>query len=136
MVLDNVNRLQKFQNLANKYNNEINSTSNITAQKKIAQLRDQELEALKQIDHITEKDLERAEKKLDIIKAQIALEEAQKNKSQLRLRRDSQGNYRYQYVADEEEVQKAQENLANAYNELYNFDKERYKNNLNDAYVA
>jgi hypothetical protein len=37
---------------------------------------------------------------LDIEKARIALEEAQNNKTNMRLKRDSQGNYSYQYVAD------------------------------------
>jgi hypothetical protein len=31
---------------------------------------------------------------------QIALEDAQKNKSTMRLKRDASGNYSYQYVAD------------------------------------
>ena len=88
------------------------------------------------MDALSEKDLERAEKKLEIVKAQIALEDAQRNKSQMRLRRDSQGNYRYQFVADEEEVQQAQQNLYSAYNELYNFDKARYTNTLNEAAKA
>jgi len=136
LVLDNINKMQGFQELTKKYNDAINSTSNVTAQKKLAQLRDQELESLKAMGGLSEQDLERAEKKLEIVKAQIALEDAQRNKSQMRLRRDSQGNYRYQFVADEEEIQQAQQNLYAAYNELYNFDKSRYISNLNDAAQA
>lgn len=128
--------MQGLQDLSKKYNDAINSTSNIKAQQKLAQLRDSELESLKSIDKLSQQDLERAEKKLNIIKAQIALEDAQQNKSKMRLRRDSQGNYRYQFVADEEEIKQAEANLYSAYNELYNFDKARYTNTLNEAAKA
>ena len=60
------------------------------------------------------------------------IEEAQDNKSTMRLRRDSQGNYRYQYVADEDNVKKAEEDLQKARVDLYNFDKERMKSTHND----
>ena len=126
LILDNINKMQGLQELSKKYNDAINNTSNIKAQQKLAELRDSELESLKSMDSLSEKDLERAEKKLNIIKAQIALEDAQRNKSQMRLRRDSQGNYRYQFVADEDQITNAQNQLSAAYNDLYNFDKARY----------
>jgi predicted protein tyrosine phosphatase len=125
--------MQKMQDLTKKYNDAINSTSNIKAQQTLAQLRDSELDSLKAMEQLSEKDLERAEKKLEIVKAQIALEDAQRNKSQMRLRRDSQGNYRYQFIADEDQINEAQQNLYNAYNELYNFDKARYSETLKEA---
>jgi hypothetical protein len=86
----------------------------------------EELEALKKKGELTKYDLDRANKKYEITLAQIALEEAQQNKNKMRLRRDSQGNYRYQYVADEENIRKAQEKLTSLYTDLYNFDKERF----------
>ena len=51
---------------------------------------------------------------------QIALEEAQANKSSMRLRRDAQGNYSYQFVADENATAEAQQELLALQNELYN----------------
>lgn len=125
LELDNINRMQGLQDIAKKYNDAINNTSNAKAQKELAEIRDKELEQLKEIDHLSQEDLERAEKKLEIAKAQIALEDAQQNKTQMRLRRDSQGNYRYQFVANEDQVNQARDQLAAAYNSLYNFDKER-----------
>ena len=38
---------------------------------------------------------------------QIALEEAQNAKTQVRMRKDSEGNYSYVFTADENEVEKA-----------------------------
>ena len=51
------------------------------------------------------------------------VKEAQQNKTSMRLRRDSQGNYSYQFIADEDAVGKAEDELATEQNELYNFDK-------------
>jgi hypothetical protein len=38
----------------------------------------------------------------------MALEEARDNKTKMRLRRDSQGNYRYEYIADAEKTADAE----------------------------
>ena len=51
----------------------------------------------------------------------------------MRLRRDSSGNYSYQFVADDESVSKAQQELDQAQNELYNMDKDEYRNRLEEV---
>lgn len=95
---------------------------------------EEQLASIKERDRITQYDVDRANKLYEIELARIALEEAQRNKSQIRLRRDSQGNYSYQYVADNDAISDAENELSNAYNDLYNFDKERYNEVLNDIY--
>lgn len=132
--LDEINALYGIEDIARKYQDAIDNTDNLTIQKKLKEIMEQELKALREKDKLTEYDIERAEKKYDLTLKQIALEEAQQNKSQLRLRRDSQGNYTYQYVADADEVKKAEEELAKARNELYNFDLEQYKDKLEQLY--
>ena len=97
---------------------------------------EEELKKLREKDKLTQYDIDRANKKLDITMKQIALEEAQANKSTMRLRRDAQGNYSYQFVADEDEIAKAQQDLLAAQKDLYNFDKETYEKNLDEAYQA
>ena len=57
------------------------------------------------------------------------MEEAQQNKTQMRLRRDSSGNYSYQFVADSDSIADAQRELDEARNSLYNMDKDEYKDN-------
>ena len=52
----------------------------------------------------------------------------------MRLTRDSQGNYSYSYVADEDAINEAGQKLADAQNNLYNFDKDQYSQNLSDMY--
>jgi hypothetical protein len=110
----------------------IDKATNPNTQRKLKAAMDAELKALRDKDKLTQYDLDRANKKYQITLAQIALEEAQQNKTQMRLRRDSQGNYRYQYVADEDSIKKAKEELSSLYTDLYNFDKERYKSTLSE----
>lgn len=97
---------------------------------------DEELADLREKDKLTQYDIERANKKYEIALKQIALQEAQQNKSKMRLRRDSQGNYRYEYTADGDQIGQLQDELNDMYNSLYNFDKARYQDNLNQMYDA
>ena len=132
--LDTVNATYGIRELEKKYIDSINNADSVKVQQQLKKAMDQQLENLKQKDKLTQYDLDRANKLYEIQLAQIALEEAQQNKSQMRLRRDSQGNYTYQYVADEDAITDAENQLANLYNDLYNFDKQRYQENLEQIY--
>ncbi|MGN0992889.1 MAG: hypothetical protein ACI4PE_03115 [Bacilli bacterium] len=125
-----------IQSLQNKYLDAIDQTDNIAAQRKLNALMQEELAALEQKDKLTQYDIDRANMKYEIALKQIALEEAQQNKSTMRLRRDSQGNYSYQFVTDEDEIGTLKDELADLYNQLYNFDLDRYKDNLDQIYSA
>ena len=100
-------------------------------QQRINNLMKQQLGILKDKDKLTQYDLDRAKAVLEVEKARMALEDSRNNKTKMRLRRDSQGNYTYQYVADEDKLSDLQQALADAQNNLYNLDKEKYKDNLN-----
>ena len=128
--LDDINRAYGVNDFKDRAQDAINSTNSIRAQEMLNALKDDELNKLKEKNKLTQYDVDRANKMLDITLKQIALEEAQNNKSKMRLRRDSQGNYSYQYVADNDQVDKLQDELDKAKNELYNFDKAEYKENI------
>lgn len=128
--LDNINAMYKVQELSNKYNDAINQSNNVKIQQKLASLRDSEMDALREKDKLSEYDLKRADLRYQIALKQIALEEAQQNKSTMRLKRDSQGNYSYVYTADEDKIASIREEVSNLYNELYNLDLDKYKENL------
>ena len=132
--LDTINSMYGIQDLENKYLDAIDQTDNISAQQKLNDLMQEELAALQEKDKLTQYDIDRANMKYEIALKQIALEEAQQNKSQLRLRRDSQGNYSYQFVSDESEIGQLKDELNELYNQLYNFDLEHYKDNLDQIY--
>lgn len=124
--LDTVNAAFGIRDLERKYQNAIDSTDNVSSQRKLNDLMNKELDALRSKDKLTEYDIERAQKRYEIELKRMELEEAQNAKTRMRLRRDSQGNYRYEYVADEDNIQKLKDELDALENSLYNFDKERF----------
>ena len=63
----------------------------------------------------------------------MALEDAQEAKTRLRLRRDSQGNYTYQYVADEGNVEDAEDKMLTAKREWYELVKKRNEETTNEV---
>jgi hypothetical protein len=69
---------------------------------------------------LSQYELEIQQAKYDLLVAEIALEEAQQAKSTVRLQRDSEGNFGYVYTADQNEIAKAQQQLEDAQNALYN----------------
>ena len=134
MYLDSLDALYQMQEVENKYLDAIDNTDSLSSQRQLNNLMEQELQLLKDKDKLTQYDIERANTRYEIALKQIALQEAQQNKSSMRLRRDSQGNYSYQYVADDDAVSKAQQELTDLYNQLYNLDKDKYRDNLNEIY--
>lgn len=134
--LDTVNSTYEVQSLQAKYQKSIDSTDSLSAQKKLKKAMEEEIKLLQEKDKLSQYDIDRANKKYELTLKQIALEEAQANKSTMRLRRDAQGNYSYQFVADEDAISDAQQELLAAQNDLYNFDKERYQQTLDDALAA
>ena len=132
--LDTVNAIYKVQELQNKYLDAIDKTDSPAQQKKLNDLMQQETNYLREQDKLSEYDLERANLKYELALKQIALEEAQQNKTQLRLRRDSQGNYTYQYTQNDDQIASIQKEITDLYNQLYNLDAEQYRGNLDELY--
>lgn len=130
--LDKVNAAFGIRQLEGKWKDAIDQTDNVGAQRKLNDLMEEQLKKLREKDKLTEYDIERAEKEYEIALKKLALEEAQQTKSTMRLRRDSQGNYRYEYVADEDNIKKLQDELDVLENSLYNFDKERWLEKQNE----
>ena len=130
---DNVERylnMEEYTNLLNDAANAIGLSAE--NQQKLNQFRDQELAQLNEKTKLTSYDIEESKARLEILKAQIALEDAQANKSKMRLRRDSQGNYNYQYVADESAVNEGENGVLTAKKSWYEIVKKRYQETSND----
>ena len=136
LYLDDVNSAFAVKNTEYLYNQALNDTKGLKSQQQLKKVMSEQLDILKEKDKLTQYDVDRAQKVLEVEKARIALEQARNNKTQMRLKRDSQGNYSYQYVADQDNIAKAENDLANAENDLYNFDKDNYENKLKEAYDA
>lgn len=144
--LDDYNRAAELEKLQLKYQNLLNNSQNASSaiQKKISDQMKQQLtylqnkkkyvldivgaeketqSVLKEVNAITKYDVEYAERQLDILQKQIALEEAKNNKNQMRLQRNAAGNYDFVYGADENQVIQATQELINAQQEAYNLAK-------------
>ena len=132
--LDIINRAFALQSLENKWQDAINKTDSVSAQRKLNELMSEQMDMLREKDTLTQYDIDRANMEYEIALKQIALEEAQQNKSTMKLKRDANGNYSYQFVSDEDSILQAQQDLAEAQNKLYNFDKDAYQQNLDEIY--
>lgn len=130
---DKINAAYEIDKLENAFNDAINDNDgNLAAQQSLNDLMEQQLAYLRDKQRLTQYDVDRANTLLQIEMKRLALEQSRSNKNRLRLRRDSQGNYTYQYTADTEAISKAEQELADAQNSLYNSDKAAYVDNLSD----
>lgn len=127
---DSVEGAYHIQTLANKIDQSIASTNNLQAQQKLMKLREREITYLREKKDLTEFDIKASEAKYQIALKEIALQEAQQNKTSMKLTRNEQGNWSYQYVADETDVMTKQQELLNAYNNLYQLASDAYEENL------
>lgn len=134
--LDDVNAAYEIQKLQNKYLELLNEADNLAIQTQITQQMQEQLEYLREKDKLSEYDVAYANAQLEILQKRIALEDAQRNKSQLQLRRDTQGNYSYVYTANEDDVFSAQNDLLDAQNNAYNLSKDQMQQTQDDSLSA
>lgn len=136
--LDSVNEAYAMDNLDRKFKEAIDATDSIYAQNKLLAKQTELQEKLTDIKEeqgkLTQADLDRANAEYELTLKQIALEEAQQTTNQMKLTRDAMGNYTYQYVADQDAIEKAEKELADAENKLYNMDKDRTKTLVSEYY--
>lgn len=134
--LDEVNAAYNIQKLQGQYLELLDGATSLDVQQKITEQMNQQLQYLREKDKLSEYDVAYAQAQLEILQKQIALQEAQANKSQMKLRRDSQGNYSYVYTANEGDVAGAQSDLLDAQNNAYNLSKEQIKQTQDDSISA
>ena len=128
---DSVEGAYQIQTLANKIDESIVNSNTLKVQQKLMALREKEITYLREKENLTEYDIKAAELRYQIALKEIALEEAQQNKTSMKLTRNEQGNWSYQYVADEAEVANKRQELLDTYNDLYQLASDAYESNLN-----
>jgi TP901 family phage tail tape measure protein len=134
--LDDVNKAYNIQKLQGKYLELLDQSNDLGIQNQITAQMKEQLKYLREKKNLSEYDVQYANAQLEILQKRIALEEAQRNKSQMKLRRDSQGNYSYVYTANEGDVANAQSGLLDAQNNAYNLSKEQMKQTQADSLSA
>ena len=125
-TLADYERLYQLNKKNKKINDSIDDSTTVKSKQLLASLQDEINKKEAQGVKLSEYDLDVYQKRYELYLAQIALEEAQNAKSQVRMTKDSNGNWSYTYVADDDKMQKAQEEYEN---KLYEYAK------LNEAYV-
>jgi hypothetical protein len=122
---DAIDREYQIDKVEYNFDKEIRAVNGSTAaQNKLNEARNRELEILRKKEKITQNDIDRANKVLELEKARIELQDAQANKNKMQLVRGADGSYSYQYTADLDAVAEKEQEILDLENELYNFDKE------------
>ena len=131
--LDDVEGAYEIQKLANKIDESIANSDDLKYQQKLKAFRDEEIKYLREKEHLTQYDLDAAEARYQIMLKEMALEDAQNNKTQMKLVRNEQGNWAYQYVADADDLANKRQELLDAFNQLYQLASDAYEENLEAA---
>lgn len=124
--LDEVNTTYEQLKWNSKLQTAIDEASSLASKNSLKNLQE-EFEQRKKNGEISQYDLDILNAKYEMTQKQIALEEAQNNKSQVRLVRNSQGNWDYQYTSDQSTIDNANQEYADAANEYYNIAKDQVK---------
>ncbi len=123
---DKVNEAYQVSAWYNKLQQDIDDTTNSAHKERLKALQE-EINQRREGNKLSQYDLDILNAKYQVLQAQMTLEEAQNSKNQLRLVRDSQGNWNYQYTADQNEIADAEQKLLDAQNEWYNLAKNQVK---------
>ena len=124
--------------LRSKYTDLLNQAqgASLQTQNKIRAQMQEQLDLLDGQATVSEYDVKLANAKLEILQKQIALEDAQRNKNQMKLRRDTQGNYRYVYTANQEDVAGAEQDLLDSEYDAYELSKNQQISNYDNLINA
>jgi hypothetical protein len=90
--LDAVEGGAKIQLFANRMDMDKANANSLKAQQKIQAFREKEIKVLREKENLTQADIDLAEARYQIMLKEIALEDAQNNKTSMKLTRNEQGN--------------------------------------------
>lgn len=121
---DKVNEAYQVSAWYNKLQQDIDNTTNSAHKERLKALQE-EINQRRKGNKLSQYDLDILNAKYQVLQAQMALEDAQNAKDQIELVRDSQGNWNYQFTANQDDIAKAQQNLLDAENDWYNIAKQQ-----------
>lgn len=124
--LEDYERIYELNKLNREIENSIDNTSNVRAKEALLELEDKITQAKESGRDMSEHEVEALRKQYELKLAEIALEEAQNSKSQVRMTKDAEGNFSYVYTADDSAVEDAEQNYE---------DKLREYQELNHNYI-
>jgi hypothetical protein len=126
LTLDTYEKIYQLNKLNRDITNSIDDTDNIAGKQQLLELQKEINDAQASTTEMTQYEVDFLQKKYDLYLAQIALEEAQNAKNQVRMNRDNEGNWSYVYTADASATADAQQSYED---KLYELEK------LNQDYI-
>lgn len=133
--LSNYEKAYELSKLNRNIQKEMDSIDDPRKKKALAELQEEIAQKTADGVKMSKNDLRYLQQKYDLKVAEIALEEAQNAKSQVRLQKDSSGNFNYVYTADSNNVANAEQKYEDA---MYEMEKsnEEYLNNLQEQIIS
>lgn len=127
LYLPKYQQIYELNKLTRDVNNAIDNTDNIAGKERLLALQRDINDAMQEGSKVTEYDVGFMQRRLELEMALIALEEAQNAKNQVRMTRDSEGNWSYTYTADAQKVAEAQQNYEDKLYELEKYNQDHVK---------
>ena len=109
LYVEDYKQIYELSKLTRDINKSIDESDNIKAKQELKKLTAEIAEIEASGEQLSEYELEHLRKKYELKVAELALEEAQDAKSQVRMQRDSEGNWGYVYTADTSSVEEAEQ---------------------------
>lgn len=128
LYIDDYKKVYELTKLTRDIGKSIDETDNLKAKQALRDLQKEINDLQKDGIQLSEYDIDMLNKKYELQLAQIALEEAQNAKSQVRMTRDSEGNWSYTYTADENNIAEAEQNYEDKLYAMQELNQEYLKN--------
>ena len=127
LYIKDYEKIYELSKLTRDITNSMDSTDSIRGKERLREIQEEINELQESGAEMTEYEVNELRAKYELRLAEIALEEAQNAKSQVRMQRDASGNWSYVYTADQDQVDQAQQNYED---KLYAYQT------LTDEYLA
>ena len=127
-------KIYQLTKLTRDINKSIDETKNVKAKRELASLQEEINGLQADSKKMSEYDLEYLQKRYELKIAEMALEDAQNAKSQVRMTKDSEGNFSYVYTADEQQVAEAEQSYEDKLHEMQQMNAE-YINTLQENMI-
>ena len=118
--LEDYEKIYNLSKMNRDIQNSLNDVDNIKSKQKLLELQEEIYKLQESGAKVTQYEVDEMQARYELRLAEIALEEAQNAKSNVQMKRDSEGNWSYVYTADQENVAEAQQNVED---KLYNLQK-------------
>lgn len=125
--LQDYEKIYNLSKLNRDITNSINETDNVKAKSQLRDLQEEIYQLQESGAEMTQYEVDELQARYELRLAEIALEEAQNAKSQVQMRRDSEGNWSYVYTADQNKISEAQQNVEDKMFNAQNVNNKRIK---------